>query len=398
MNKCFDGHRFFYNKAIEEINRRYNERKEEFEKSKTCFHCNEAKIEGNYTCQKHIKKALPWKLNITPISIRGSVLTKDSELKEEDMWQKEIPYYTREAGIRQAVGSYNSALSNKIRGNITSFQMKFSSRKNPRKIFWIEETALKIKDSEVNLFVKRLKKDSELKIHHRDKYKLPDSNTSTAKILYDKGRYYLLLFTPDKEIDIPDTKDKSIALDPGVRTFQTGYSPTGQVYKFGENQIELIKKLHNRIDKLKSNMTEKKYKTRYNIKQRVRKLESKMRDVIDNLHNQTGSMLARSYETILLPTFGTSKMQEDDNLCSTVKRRMNSLAHFRFQQKLIYLCKKYKSNLILVDESYTTKTCGVCGNVKDNVDSDKTYTCSKCSYSLDRDVHGARNIWLKNSI
>lgn len=397
MRKCFDANRFFYNKAIEEINRRYESRKQEFEKAETCVHCNNPKEEGSYTCKSHIKKALPWKLGISPISIRQAVLTKDSDLTEEDIWQKEIPYDTRELAIRQAVGSYNSAVSNKIRGNITNFKMQFLSRKKPRQLFWINDTALKIKDGKVDLFVKRLRQDSTLVIRNRDNRRLPVSNDASAKVLFDKGRYYLVLLVSADKVDIPTDKKNSIALDPGVRTFQTGYSPTGQIYKFGENQAELVKKLHSRIDTLKANTDDKKYKTRYNIKRRLAKLEGKVRDVIDNMHNQCGSMLAKNYDTVLLPSFGTSKMQESDTLCSVVKRRMNSLAHYRFQQKLSYLCQKYYSKLVIVDESYTTRTCGGCGLIKEDVGSDKTYTCKNCHYCLDRDVHGARNIWLKNS-
>jgi putative transposase len=275
--------------------------------------------------------------------------------------------------------------------------MQFLSRKKPRQLFWIPKKSIKVKDGKVDLFVRRLKQDSTLVIKNRDNRRLPVSNDASAKVLFDKGRYYLVLLISEEEAEFPVGKNDSIALDPGVRTFQTGYSPTGQIYKFGENQAELVKKLHSRIDKLKSDMTDKKYKTRYNIKRRLAKLDGKVRDIIDNLHNQCGYFLAKNYDTVLLPSFGTSKMQESDTLCSVVKRRMNSLAHYRFQQKLSYLCQKYYSKLVIVDESYTTKTCGGCGLIREDVGSDKIYTCKNCHYCLDRDVHGARNIWLKNS-
>jgi len=49
-----------------------------------------------------------------------------------------------------------------------------------------------------------------------------------------------------------------------------------------------------------------------------------------------------------------------------------------------------------VNESYTSKTCGRCGNINKELGSSKSYKCSKCHLEIDRDVNGARNIYLKN--
>jgi putative transposase len=398
MKKCFDGHRYFYNLAVQEINSRYEKRKQEFEKHPTCIHCKGPKEEGKYTCQKHKNKKIDWTLNIRADYIREAVMKNDSELTEDEKWQAEIPYATRDGGIRQAVSAYFSTVANRMKGNISHFKLQFSSRKNKRQIFWIAKTALKIKDDKVRLFVRRLCSDSELIIKNRDRRHLPTENMTDCKILYDGVKYYLVLTIKTNIVEKIEGKKSEIALDPGVRTFQTGFCPEGLAFKFGENQAEQIKYIHNRIDKLNSVLTEKiKSRTKRNIKKRLAKLNRKITLIADNLHNQCGSLLAKNFNTVILPEFGTSKMQVSDNLCSTVKRRMNSLSHYRFQQKLSYLCQKHGSKLVIVDESYTTKTCGMCGFIKDNVGSDKTYRCDQCNYQMDRDIHGARNIWLKSS-
>ena len=58
-------------------------------------------------------------------------------------------------------------------------------------------------------------------------------------------------------------------------------------------------------------------------------------------------------------------------------------------------------DLFLVDESYTSATCGICGKLKrrGELGSNKTYRCngvSGCGIVIDRDVNGARNILIKN--
>ena len=88
-------------------------------------------------------------------------------------------------------------------------------------------------------------------------------------------------------------------------------------------------------------------------------------------------------------------MLQGSMINSITKRRMQGLSHFQFQEKLKYLCKKHGNKLYLVDESYTTKTCGCCGNINNNVGSSHIYKCNKCNYEADRDIHGARNIWIK---
>ena len=57
--------------------------------------------------------------------------------------------------------------------------------------------------------------------------------------------------------------------------------------------------------------------------------------------------------------------------------------------------KIYKRRLIVTSEAYTSKTCGVCGNVDKNLGSKKILKCHKCNIEIDRDYNGARNILLR---
>jgi putative transposase len=51
-----------------------------------------------------------------------------------------------------------------------------------------------------------------------------------------------------------------------------------------------------------------------------------------------------------------------------------------------------EQKVVIQDERYTTKMCGLCKNIKQNVGTAKRYICDKCGYDVDRDVNGARNI------
>jgi putative transposase len=396
FQKCFNIHRYFYNKAVSRINELYVSRKQEFEASETCVHCLEPKLEGSYCCVKHQKKALPWKLNISLISLRKAILKSDKEIKGTDEeWQSEVPYDTRQLAIKDAVSAYKSAVQNKVRGHIQSFTLGYKSRRSPSKLFWVDSNAIKNKKSTIHLFPARLGKECKIRIRKRQRKKLPPLFAQDCKIM-KYGKHYYLVYTMEKPFSVSNNeRDPIVALDPGVRSFQTGYSPSGTAFKVGEQQLILLKKLHVRLDTMRSKRDKSSSTKKQRLRTRCLDVELDIKNTIANLHNQTGSYLTKTYETILLPEFGTSVMQQGKELRSSTKRTMWTLSHYKFQEKLKGMCNRTGTTLYIVKEHYTTKTCGQCGTLQ-NVGSSEVYKCAQCSYCMDRDVHGARNILLKH--
>jgi len=401
--------RYFYNKSIAEINKRYTDKKQEFSESPTCVHCKNPKELESYTCFEHKNKALPWQLNINHISIRKSVLKPDKcmTINDPDLWQTEIPYDTRDMAIKDAVTAYKSATSNFKNGNIKNFQLGFKSRKNKTGIFWVNKTAAKVINKKLHLFPRRLKEHSLVNMKKRESDQLPPTIDSAFKIYKNHHAWYAI-FTVENQVDNNCRENKTIALDPGQRTFLSGYSPDdNKTFFIGEDIANAIYRLHDKIDALQSArakiiLSKKSSKskirtlrrTRKSIKIRTDKIYFKIKNKIADLHNQVASWLSRTFDTIILPKFGTSKMQQGDSLQSSTKRKLQCLSHYKFQQKIKWLCSCNGSKLYIVDEDYTTKTCGKCGVLND-VGSNKIFKCHKCGCQLNRDLNGARNIWIK---
>ena len=67
-----------------------------------------------------------------------------------------------------------------------------------------------------------------------------------------------------------------------------------------------------------------------------------------------------------------------------------------FKEKLKYKCDVYSKKLIIVDESYTSCTCGVCGTIN-NTKGKELFSCVSCGLEIDRDVTGSRNILIKHN-
>ena len=78
------------------------------------------------------------------------------------------------------------------------------------------------------------------------------------------------------------------------------------------------------------------------------------------------------------------------------KRLLGVFQFYKFKQRLIEKCKNTGTQLMLVDESYTSKTCTNCGWLHSKLGSNKVFVCKECKLTIDRDVNGARNICLKN--
>jgi len=63
--------------------------------------------------------------------------------------------------------------------------------------------------------------------------------------------------------------------------------------------------------------------------------------------------------------------------------------------KLQYKCNTYGKKILIVDESFTSRTCGVCWEIN-KMGGNKIYLCQFCGLEIDRDVTGSRNILIEN--
>ncbi len=186
------------------------------------------------------------------------------------------------------------------------------------------------------------------------------------------------------------------ALEPGVRTFQTVFAVNeGYALQVGDRDMNRIFRLYKAQDLLISEQTnERNSKRKSNLKRAVRRLRDRIRNLVDEVHKH----LARNHNLIMIPTFEVSQMiqKADRKIGSKTARQMATWAHYRFRQRLTFKYRQYGCKVATVNEAYTSKTCSCCGHVKHNLGGAKTYKCTSCGAVMDRDVNGAKNIFLGN--
>jgi putative transposase len=233
--------------------------------------------------------------------------------------------------------------------------------------------------------------------------KLPEHLISDFRVLKDRLCHYYLCIPRQvekrSESQAPTSQQSVVALDPGVRTFQTCYDADGLITEWGKgDMINIFKECHT-SDRLQSRMSHTKDRVKRR-KQRLawlRKLQS-IRYKIDEVHKKMSTWLCTNYRVVLIPKFDTKNMIKKANrkINSTTARGMCSWAHYRFRQMLLSKVELYPwCKVIVVDEYYTTKTCGGCGILNNTIGAKKTFYCKECHYVADRDMNAARNILLR---
>ena len=117
-----------------------------------------------------------------------------------------------------------------------------------------------------------------------------------------------------------------------------------------------------------------------------------------DFHWQIINYITLHFKNIIIPKFETSRMTNNTRnnrvIRASTARTMLDMAHYRFRQRLLYKAGLRGNRVFVVDEDYTTKTCGRCGELNE-VGSSEIYKCSHCRITLGRDYNAARNIYIK---
>jgi hypothetical protein len=184
FKKCIDGRRYFANRTIEFLNYELDE-------------INRSSVKDKH---KEFDKLLR-----KTTYIRNLMMNKNSELVEEDLWQAQIPFDTREMAIRSVISMFKSAQSNKIAKNISKYNIKPIKKKENIQIFHVDDKTIKIKDGILKMFTEKLTKyNNTIRTRMRDKKKLKklfqnkEPCDSIIQYIKDTNMWYICL--PIKDV------------------------------------------------------------------------------------------------------------------------------------------------------------------------------------------------------
>ena len=209
-----------------------------------------------------------------------------------------------------------------------------------------------------------------------------------------KGRWFAGF--PKSRQSIDNESDGIIALDPGVRCFQTGFDGH-RFLEFGKGDIGRITRLCQYLDDLMSRLSANTGRKRQKMRKAAQRTRNKIRNLIDEAHKQIAHYLTSNYKVIFLPTFETSQMvaKSSRKIRSKTARAMLGWSHYRFSQTLGHQSELTGTRLIRASEAYTSKTCTKCGEIHTTLGGSKVFRCKSCNHKLPRDWNGALGFMLR---
>ncbi len=269
---------------------------------------------------------------------------------------------------------------------------KFKSRKEPVQSFSIYDgTQVKIQDNYIIINKARMssyyKEDHKIKFKkHKIKWKI-DKITGFTITKDAVGDYWLSLMF---KTEIKKVKRNKIAnpvgIDLGIKELLI--TSNGHMVKnnrFLKNSKKKLKRLQQSLSR-KSKGSKNKEKARIKVAKQHRKIK-RQRDYKN--HNVT-RQLVNIYDFIVTESLQVKNMIKNHNLAQAI----SDVAWGDLVSKLEYKANENQISLVKIDKFFpSSKTCSNCGNVKNNLKlSDRTYICSTCGFTLDRDVNAAINI------
>lgn len=288
-------------------------------------------------------------------------------------WVKETPCHIRQNAVFDAHRAFNASSRAKFRSiRDYSQSIKFNDANFSKGTWYSSLTkGLTFKASEV----------------------IPECNQGT-QLLYCKGRWFAVFPVPVTLHPLESTG--IIALDPGVRTFMTGFDGN-KFIEFGGGDMGRIARLCQHLDNLMSRISRTSKQRRKRMRQAAHRMRIHIRNLVDECQKQTACYLTSNYRVIFLPTFESSQMvaKARRKIRSKTARAMLTWAHYRFKQTIKHQANIRNASVIDVTEEYTSKTCTHCGHVHQKLGGSKVFNCPECGYSIPRDYNGAFGILLK---
>jgi len=228
--------------------------------------------------KKNIKFSDDIKKNLRKLHINNSNFDK------VNVWVKKTPYDIRDEALRDLLKAFKTSFS---KGE--QFKMKFKSKKNNSDSIVISKKYYKSS----GIFFPRFFGKEPI----RSFEKLPEQLACDSRLIKNNlGEFYLCI--PEKtrilKVDNQNLDKRIIALDPGIRTFISGFSLDRSIVNYGDGDSRRIYSLLKYSDNLKSRM-KKGLGNKYRMRRALLRMNKKITNLVKDLHYKLANYLCKNF-------------------------------------------------------------------------------------------------------
>lgn len=247
----------------------------------------------------------------------------------------------------------------------------------------------------------------------------------TCRIQWEKrtNAFYFIYVYDRPALADPDPQFETkrlAATDPGVRKFQTWWSPTsgehGELFVRGRAQLEqrcfdldaLISKVAKRGNAQHSDRDNpqrarhvqrrtaaQRRRTYRALKRQLARERRRLHDWMAQGHYAAANFLLRRFDVVVAPRLQVAALVPRNGRVfgSSTARAMHTWSHGLFAERLQSTAFRYAGRHVIADsgEPGTSRTCAHCGHWHAALGGDHVFECPRCGVKMDRDVAGARN-------
>lgn len=281
---------------------------------------------------------------------------------------------------------------------------RFKSRKTAKPSYPVRSDTLYFKD-ENTLNVEKIGKII-YKTDFQFKYGIGIHKFTNARISYKPAKnIWLLMFGMECENQTPELTDTPMGIDLGLKDLAIVAFGDKQIVFHNINKSRKIQDLEKKKVRIQRSISRKyeaskKRTGRYEKTKNIIKSEQELRRVYDRLNGIRNNYIHQTTHTIvsMLPK---GICMEDLNVVGLMwkshHRKAKSISDVKwgeFVHQMKYKCEFYNIPFIQVDRYYpSSKTCSNCGCIHKGLkESDRTYVCPECGFTIDRDYNAAINL------
>jgi putative transposase len=167
-------------------------------------------------------------------------------------------------------------------------------------------------------------------------------------------------------------------------------------YDYDRKLVNDFCRLSLEIDKLKER--NKEYKVGKRKQQKLNTLKSKMiKSEQQLIANMCKTLQSQGIGHVVMEDldngFGKCYVKDKDNEDINYNRKVKFLGLSSLKQEVEHIARKYNIAVSIVQASYTSKMCSICGCIEDeNRPNQETFECIECGHKDNADFNAAKNI------